>query len=681
MTPGHLRLLGCALLACGILFHESVLEHFLSRDQQFETLRVRGSVWLLQLSTVVCGFLLLANRPRRLPEQIRRVSVLRLLPALGLFAVAVGVGANAVVAVDAWERRVTEKSTQELVRSEELLLDLQDAVAKVELSLLNLQLPDRHSLNLFAPAVELVELGPPDQEPSGVFGRQVWSPNDAAIEVDRDQLRIWRRLLDRVEFVDHAQISLVRGRFGEGASDSWTSDASVELLARMQDGSWAGVKAAVVIDWKIEDEHWRVTSWRTTSFSTTRAAVPLFEDVLRSAIPRLDERREAAVSPHERLIVDYATSRGEIKPHEQFQYMSADRHPGLSVVDIDDDGFDDLYVMLRWGRNQLWRNLGNGQFEEQAASWGLDVEDHTSSAIFADFDNDGDVDAFLGRTLARSLYLRNEDGRFVDRSADLVKSALPFFASSVAAADFDDNGLLDLYVSTYAFEAVARLLSDRLEGSFFSEEEERRLRKLGSRPDRFLLDAFGPQNILLRNVGDGRFELATDVPELFVNRNSYQATWADYDLDGDPDLYLANDYAPNNLFRNDGGRFVDVTDETGTADVGFGMGVAWGDYDGDGRQDLYVTNMYSKAGQRVTGAFEEVDGRFVRAASGNSLFRQRESTFERVSGTESLELQVTKAGWAWSGQFVDVENDGDLDLLSLSGNYTPPREIALSGDL
>ena len=196
-----------------------------------------------------------------------------------------------------------------------------------------------------------------------------------------------------------------------------------------------------------------------------------------------------------------------------------------------------------------------------------------------------------------------------------------------------------------------------------------------------MTNRFGPPNVLLRNQGGGRFARVENTA-LKLFKNTYQATWADYDNDGDMDVYVVSDFAPNNLYRNDGaGGFTDVTDETGTADIGFGMGASWGDFDEDGLLDLYVTNMHSKAGLRITAQLDEVDPNFGRMARGNTLFRNKASGFERVSSLERPGLLVEKAGWGWGSQFVDLDNDSDLDIYALSGYYTAPSVVELPTDI
>jgi len=192
----------------------------------------------------------------------------------------------------------------------------------------------------------------------------------------------------------------------------------------------------------------------------------------------------------------------------------------------------------------------------------------------------------------------------------------------------------------------------------------------------------GPPNVLLRNLGGGRFEPVEEAHPLRSFLNTYQATWSDYDADGDPDVYLAHDFSPNQLFRNEGdGRFSDVTGATGTADIGFGMGVSWGDYDRDRRFDLYVTNMYSKAGKRITDFFDALDPAYAKMARGNTLFRNEGERFDPVSGVGDASLQVEVAGWSWGAQFGDLDNDGFEDLYALSGYYTAPPEVESEVDI
>src|SRR5204862_947369 len=112
----------------------------------------------------------------------------------------------------------------------------------------------------------------------------------------------------------------------------------------------------------------------------------------------------------------------------------------------------------------------------------------------------------------------------------------------------------------------------------------------------------GPPNFLLRNNRDATFDDITQQAGLNINntRFSFCCAWGDYNGDLWPDLYVANDFGRNNLYKNSAGHFQDVARQAGVEDLGPGMSAAWFDYDGDGRPDLYVSNMWSDAGQRVT---------------------------------------------------------------------------------
>jgi hypothetical protein len=216
-----------------------------------------------------------------------------------------------------------------------------------------------------------------------------------------------------------------------------------------------------------------------------------------------------------------------------------------------------------------------------------------------------------------------------------------------------------------------------------SAEYERRLAEADQQSDRWgkILDQVGPPNVLLVNRG-GRFEVAPENSQVAIWRNTLQATWADFDEDGDPDLYVANDWSTDNLLLNNGASgFVDVTAELGTTEFGFAMGATWGDYDLDGHQDLYVSNMYSKAGRRITAQIAELNPNFQRSVDGNYLYRNSQDGFSLVSGLEKPKLTVAEAGWSWGGQFSDFDNDGFLDLYVLSGYFTTPDEFASDVDL
>ena len=140
--------------------------------------------------------------------------------------------------------------------------------------------------------------------------------------------------------------------------------------------------------------------------------------------------------------------------------------------------------------------------------------------------------------------------------------------------------------------------------------------------------ANGPPNFLFRNRRNGTFEDATKRAGMMQNNNRYSfaAAWGDYDSDGHPDIYVANDFGRKNLYHNNGdGTFTDVAARTGVEDLGAGMSAAWGDYDNDGKLDLYVGNMWSSAGLRLTHNRQfrqvapsgEVRASFQRQAQGN----------------------------------------------------------------
>ncbi len=156
------------------------------------------------------------------------------------------------------------------------------------------------------------------------------------------------------------------------------------------------------------------------------------------------------------------------------------------------------------------------------------------------------------------------------------------------------------------------------------------------------------------------------------DRFSFAPAWCDFDGDGWPDLYVANDFGRNNLYRNRGGHFRDEAAKAGVEDIGPGMSASWFDYDGDGRPDLYVSNMWTAAGQRITRdpAFRPAAGleeEYRRHTKGNSLYRNRgDGTFEETGPAEGVEM----GRWAWGSGGFDFDHDGAPEILIATGMVT-----------
>ena len=356
---------------------------------------------------------------------------------------------------------------QKIRASEELILELTPRLGDLTRDVLDLELPRKTKTSLFADRVQLVDLAPA-QQPNGsdslpsVAGRSVlWTIEPDAYENARESLSLWRPFLDSVDYFEHATFYFIRGRLTE--SGLFETHVGFDGLARTHDGFWQGVHSTQRIEWKknpVADAHedaeaggWRISAWHVEEFDGHESGERMFRETLDWALMDPAERRNARRSLHEEHVVEYyetgALSSIPGKYRRNFRYDTGAQHPGLSVVDVDRDGFDDFYVMTRWGRNQFYRNQGDGTFREVADDLGLDIEHGSSSGIFGDFDNDGDLDLVLGRTLEPSMYLVNEGGVFVDRTATHVDVALPYLVASVSAADYNGDGLLDVYLSTY----------------------------------------------------------------------------------------------------------------------------------------------------------------------------------------------------------------------------------------
>jgi FG-GAP-like repeat len=344
---------------------------------------------------------------------------------------------------------------------------------------------------------------------------------------------------------------------------------------------------------------------------------------------------------------------------------------GVSIVDIDGDGREDIFLAQPAGLpNRMLHQRPDGTLEDVSHAAGLDWLDNTRAALFADLDNDGDADAVIVMGYSAQLFEGDGHGHFRPRSVIEMFS----WPSSIAAADYDNDGDIDFYLCGY------NPRGDTAPGDIFAN------------PVPYHDANNGARNFMIENLGGWNFRDTTKDSGLDMNNRkfSFAAVFEDYDNDGDQDVYVANDFGRKNLYRNDlirdGVRaarphFVDIATEVGVDDLGAGMSVAWGDYDHDGLMDLYVANMFSSAGNRVASQqqFKAADSsqdraKFLRHARGNSLFKNLgNGQFKDVSE----EAAVTLGRWAWASLFLDINNDSWEDVYVVNGFFTTPD----TGDL
>jgi len=700
------RLLGLFVVLSALAVNFTSLGYFLADDHSIENERVRQASIAFQVLLGLFGLALLVGWKLQFPRFVRAM-MLGALPV----AIVLGFYGTARIKTDLFTpemEKIQGREMDRMLASESVHLKLTPRFKKLGTAAKNLRIPSAGVEKVFSDTVRVIDLAERDEHharelPTVGVTMEHYTLGRESI-VPREELDLMRAFVDQVERFEHVKFGFVAGDFEGENFRNWRVRGYSKGVAVLTSGHRAQFKGGLQVLWELDEDadptrkedlndpdRWHISELLFLDFHVEHTKNALFTEELAERITDPDALSEAQRNVTRELIFDWLTAAARkdqwTPPDRYWDYRAAWALPSVSVVDVDGDGLDDFYKMAQYGKNQLFRNNGDGTFEEIAARVGLDVESHTNCALFADFDNDGDVDCFLGRSLAPSMYMVNEGGTFRDGSEEFFGGGQAHFATTASAVDYDQDGLLDIYIGTYAAQITVRQMNQlqaraglggvpeeerRLLRDYLSEGDSRKLFALAhEQMENHIRDRVGPPNVLMRNTGGGKFERAAEAG-LELYRNTFQATWADYDADGDQDVYVANDFAYNNLFRNDGGVFTDVAVETRSQDVGFGMGCSWGDVDRDGDQDLYVSNMYSKAGNRIVGSITGMDPRFMDMAAGNSLLAYNGKTFDRISSKDDSGKKVEVGGWSWGSQYLDLDNNGWLDIYTLNGYYTAP---------
>jgi hypothetical protein len=326
---------------------------------------------------------------------------------------------------------------------------------------------------------------------------------------------------------------------------------------------------------------------------------------------------------------------------------------GIAIGDYDGDGRPDIFVVSKTESCRLFRNLGNWKFEDVTEKAGVGDKGDSASvwkqgATFVDVNNDGLLDIYVCRFNAPNLlYMNQGDGTFREEAAErglAVKDACVM----AGFCDYDRDGHLDVFIQT---------------NMLFASEHPK-----------------GQRDYLFHNNGDGTFTDVTDKAGISGEAQGHSAVWWDYDGDGWPDLYVANDFAaPDKLYHNNrDGTFTDTIDSVVPHMPFSSMGSDLGDVNNDGIIDLFVADMAATTHQKDQRTMAVARSFAVDPPEGSTAAPQypRNALYVNTGTGRCLEgaflAGLAATDWTWAVRLEDLDNDGRLDLFVMNGMH---REV------